>query len=382
MHTTPRRTFRLALILSLLCPVILRGEVPPNAPAAAPPATNTTAAAATTTTATPAVKPAAPTGAVQVDQVVDDEAIAKKITTEGAELLAAKKTVAIERLIKQLDKVIGRRVAVSLPAATDPGAALSPAQIYAKCQPSIVIIAGLFKAKDSDEWQSSVATGFAINDRGAVVTCHHVVHSDDQVTIVAMTRDGKVLPVTRVIAASAVNDLAIVEVPGLQVPPLQLATDPPIGSEVCVVSHPDGRYYTLGRGYVTRYSVYHNEYGRTTLLETSAEFAGGSSGGPILNDRGAVVGIVSSTMDAYSDDPSATPDPQHAGHDKGATEKSKPGDAGEQGKEKEAPQSEGPPQGPELQMVFKECVPVSKLLAIIEREKPAAAPAPAPAGKP
>ncbi len=366
MHATIFNTLRIALILALLSPKFALAQ----------------AASATVTRA------AAPSIA-QAEQVVDDDAINSKITTRGAALLADKKTVAMEKLLKQLEKAASRAV-VALPpgAVAGPAAApLTPAQIYSRCQPGVLVIAGLYKDKETGDWLSSVSTGFAINTRGAVVTCHHVIKASDQVTIVAMTRDGKVLPVTRVIAASVADDLAIIEVPGLDVPPLPLAVDPPVGSDVCVVSHPDGRYYSLARGYVTRYSVITGEHGRTTILETSAEFAGGSSGGPVINDRGAVVGIVASTMDAYSDAP-ASPD-ANAPADPGSEKKKpeKPDKQAKSGKpdDKDKPDPNAPPPGPELQMVFKECVPVSKLLAMLEPEAPAvpapATPAAAPASK-
>ncbi|MFP6751862.1 MAG: serine protease, partial [Pirellulaceae bacterium] len=62
---------------------------------------------------------------------------------------------------------------------------------------------------------------------------------------------------------------------------------------------PAGRFYTLTKGIVSRNAVtYANNVSRKRLYIT-AEFAKGSSGSPIFNSRGEVVGIVASTQSIY-----------------------------------------------------------------------------------
>lgn len=299
----------------------------------------------------------------QLAGAVDDNAVEKHIIDEGIKLMDAGRTVPAQRLIDQLKHTSP----VAIPVVASPSVSLTPPQIYRQRRDSVVILSGLDKPPGSKDWQTSVATGFVVAPGGIIFTCYHVVSAHDQATLLATTRTGQVCPVTRVLAASQRDDLAIVQAPGLDAPPLPLSTDAPVGSDVCVISHPDGRYFSLTRGSVTRYSILPTDEGNSALLETSADFAGGSSGGPVFNDRGAVVGIVTSTTAAYSDapDPPANPAPNNPAP---------------QNKLKNSPPKNAPPKtnpapngtnnpdngGPEIQMVFKECVPAALLIKLIK----------------
>ena len=94
------------------------------------------------------------------------------------------------------------------------------------------------------------------------------------------------------------KDIAILRIePGnktLSALPLADTTSP--GEEVSVISHPQGRHYCLTNGRISRYHRETNEEtGETNdWLSITADFAGGSSGGPVLNNKGEVVGMVAS----------------------------------------------------------------------------------------
>ena len=152
--------------------------------------------------------------------------------------------------------------------------------------------------------------------------------------LAAMTSDGRVFPVKAVLAVSPVADVAICQIDGgdgLQ--PVALVGDARPGAHVRVLSHPGQALYTLTEGIVSRYFVSREDGKATTVLATTAEFAAGSSGGPLFDDRGNVIGMVASTSAVYS------------GADK--------------------PANEG--QG-ELQMVMKQCVPAASILKLIKTQ--------------
>ena len=70
-----------------------------------------------------------------------------------------------------------------------------------------------------------------------------------------------------------------------------------VGSWVGVLGHPGDNFYVFTQGYVTRYSTNKNDDGkREKWMGMTAEYAGGSSGSPILNKYGAVVGMAALTL--------------------------------------------------------------------------------------
>jgi S1-C subfamily serine protease len=190
-----------------------------------------------------------------------------------------------------------------------------------------LVVGGLFKCNKCTRWHSTVAGGYVIDPAGIAVTCHHVITGTNAVTFVAMTRSGRVYPVREVLAGSAVNDLAIIQLEGQGFTPLPLATDAPPGAPIYAISHPDHNFYSLTAGLVSRYARLRKPAGTMTVMEITADFAKGSSGCPVFNECGAVVGTISSTHSVYYDT-----------HD---------------GKKDN------------LQMVFKRCVPTTALLELI-----------------
>jgi S1-C subfamily serine protease len=69
---------------------------------------------------------------------------------------------------------------------------------------------------------------------------------------------------------------------------------------VTVISHPSSNFFSLTQGCISRYWAA-TSYGELTVrMSVTADFADGSSGGPMFNSRGAVTGLVSGT-DAFGD---------------------------------------------------------------------------------
>ena len=73
-----------------------------------------------------------------------------------------------------------------------------------------------------------------------------------------------------------------------------------VGSDIWVISHPDRRLYMMTKGMVSRYNMlidkFQNPKRRMTI---TADYAKGSSGAPVFNRKGQVVGVVSSTNSVY-----------------------------------------------------------------------------------
>lgn len=89
--------------------------------------------------------------------------------------------------------------------------------------------------------------------------------------------------------------LPILDVPSLILPALRMTTVvPEVGAPVVVVGHPRELTATVSDGIVA--AVRHQSDG-TGLLQVTAPISPGSSGGPILNLHGHVVGVTTGYLD-------------------------------------------------------------------------------------
>jgi hypothetical protein len=102
-------------------------------------------------------------------------------------------------------------------------------------------------------------------------------------------RDGRTLPVTLVRAIDEAADLAIVEVSASDLPALPLGDSDSVavGEPVYAIGNPLGFDYSLSTGIISGL----RELQGVPSLQISVPLSPGSSGGPILSERGQVVGI-------------------------------------------------------------------------------------------
>ena len=139
-----------------------------------------------------------------------------------------------------------------LPQNTDP----LPADglLYEHAKKGVLVIAAIYKCDRCNNWHAGCASGFVVSASGAIVTNYHVVDKPTNSTLVAMTADGQMLPVKRVLAASKANDIAILQldVEDHVLTPLPIARERmPVGSNVSVISHPNHHYYqTIHRAFL------------------------------------------------------------------------------------------------------------------------------------
>jgi S1-C subfamily serine protease len=93
------------------------------------------------------------------------------------------------------------------------------------------------------------------------------------------------------VAVSTNYDLAILQVEGIGITPLPVARSVRQGAPVWVLGHPFPWYYMLTSGIASGYYTLANGRTEVTILDITADFANGSSGAPVLNEYGAVVGV-------------------------------------------------------------------------------------------
>ena len=182
---------------------------------------------------------------------------------------------------------------------------LSSEELCERVRKSVVVMAALEPAAEEDRHDLSLATGFVIDPAGIVVTNYHVVDLPGAPVLAAETADGIIHPVTEILAVSPFADIAICRLGGLaRLPALPLVAGAKPGQRLHALSHPDGALFSFTEGILSRYFVHRADGQAKTMFTTTVDFAVGSSGGPLVDDRGNVVGMVSSTLAVYASDDS------------------------------------------------------------------------------
>ena len=136
----------------------------------------------------------------------------------------------------------------------------------------------------------SYGSGFFVSQEH-IVTNYHVIAGAAHGTakIVGKTRT---FLIQRIIAIDVDNDLALLQVTIPGVKPLRLGDNDKvrIGDQVYVAGSPKGLEGTFSDGIISRIS-------RGEYLQMTAPISPGSSGGPVLNSEGKVIGVAFMTIE-------------------------------------------------------------------------------------
>ena len=228
------------------------------------------------------------------DTCSNEPANPMNLVREIGALIKKGRTEKMAKLISQLSR---KQCRLKLPAV--PAAKLDGVQLYRQGSESVVLVGAQYKCKKCPRWHVSVATGFAIAASGVVVTNYHVVNKPGGAGMAIMTRAGKVHGVGEVLAANKDADVAILKTTATDLVPLPLQVGAPVGTPIHVISHPSKMTYMLTEGIIARRHDHRTKSGNIEMLAITADFAKGSSGGPVLSERGAAVGMVASTRSIY-----------------------------------------------------------------------------------
>jgi len=177
---------------------------------------------------------------------------------------------------------------------------VSPNRLYDQVTKSVLVLGRLYNCGKCSKWHTSMASAFAIGQDGIIVTNHHVLEKDEGEILGAMDAEGRVYGVEKVLAANQEDDLAILKLRDAKLIPMALAKPANVGADVWVISHPNRKLYTMTKGLVSRYQmIFKNGQKPGRRMSITADYAKGSSGAPVFNRNGQVVGVVSSTSSIY-----------------------------------------------------------------------------------
>ena len=143
---------------------------------------------------------------------------------------------------------------------------------------------------------TGMGAGVVITPDGLVATNAHVVGGDAEVAL--ETADGRAFR-GQVLRTDPGLDLALVRIASATTfwkTPLPVEGPlPPVGSEVYVIGHPLGLGWSVTRGIVSGHRRA-GEVAGMEMIQTDAAISPGNSGGPMLDARGRLLGVVTSKL--------------------------------------------------------------------------------------
>ncbi len=158
----------------------------------------------------------------------------------------------------------------------------SPTQLLAENDSAVALIVS------ADDKSVGLGSGFFVSSEGLLVTNLHVVQGAKQVFV--RLKDKQVLEVSTVVGFDPDNDLAILRVQSGVFNAVRMGDSAKVqvGEPVIVISNPEGLERSITNGLVSGVRTLRTR----TVFQISAPISPGSSGGPVFNEKGEVIGVV------------------------------------------------------------------------------------------
>ena len=159
---------------------------------------------------------------------------------------------------------------------------IAPVEMFKRWAPSVVTI------KTTQDYRSGMGTGFVIDMHGTIATNQHVV--DGATKLAVKLFDGTEVDKVELLESNAQDDLALIRIKTDQplVPVVLGVSDAvAVGEAVILIGNPIGLEHTLTDGLVSARRIHDGK----KYLQISAPASPGSSGGPVFNSYGDVVGV-------------------------------------------------------------------------------------------
>lgn len=217
---------------------------------------------------------------------------------------------------KAAEQALRTHCEIALPEAdTKP---LLPRERWNRARLGHIRVGAFYLCSKCDRWHLDLAGGYAITADGAVATCAHVIAPPPDMKegwLVAASEDDVLLPVTEVLACNVGTDCAIIRVKSDKpLTPLPLGLDVIPGDSVWCFSDPSGKRGYFSEGIVSRFVKrpfmrkkeadklpQGTEVPKPVWLETTTDWAPGSSGSAIIDQCGNCVGHVSEIQTVVED---------------------------------------------------------------------------------
>ncbi len=153
------------------------------------------------------------------------------------------------------------------------------------------IIDKAIKAVVSITTDIGIGSGAIIDKDGYIITNRHVIENARKGSV--KTSDGRVHAV-RIVAKSPHADLAVLKIEG-EFSRLLFTKKPLVGSRIIAMGSPAGLEFTVTEGIVSAVRT----IGNIEYVQTDLSLNPGNSGGPVVNTKGEIVGIVSQKVKGF-----------------------------------------------------------------------------------
>jgi hypothetical protein len=164
---------------------------------------------------------------------------------------------------------------------------LTTAQIADRATPSVVIIENF----NEDGEKAGQGSGYVFSADGVVITNYHVIRGARSLMVRVPLKEA--VPVDSLLGYSIEHDVAAIQI-SASLPALDGEYVEPVkvGDRVVAIGAPLGLESTVSEGIV---SALRNA-GGTQIVQTTASISPGSSGGPLFDEYGKVIGLTTAQM--------------------------------------------------------------------------------------
>lgn len=154
----------------------------------------------------------------------------------------------------------------------------TPEEIVEKYGDAVVLVAS----------EDSFGSGFIIRSDGLIVTNYHVVEDANKVAITLINGDNYF--VSSVVDYDQIDDVILLKIDGRNLPTIPIGDSNKIkvAEEIIVIGNPEGLSNSVSKGIV---SSIDREFEGIDYIQVDAPISAGSSGGPIVNNRGEAIAI-------------------------------------------------------------------------------------------
>jgi S1-C subfamily serine protease len=156
--------------------------------------------------------------------------------------------------------------------------------------PSVVML----EMRDGQNRPIALGSGFFVRP-DEVVTNYHVIENASSGSAKIVGKFG-VYDIEGVVAVDKAKDLALLKLTGVRGKPVVLAdiSKIEVGQEVFALGNPKGLEGTISAGIISGSSL--REVENENLIQITAPISPGSSGGPVVNRQGEVIGVAVASL--------------------------------------------------------------------------------------
>jgi Tfp pilus assembly protein PilF len=162
------------------------------------------------------------------------------------------------------------------------------AEIARQAMPATVVI----EIRNAQGEPVSFGSGFVVDPSGLIVSSLHVF--ENAVAATVRLHDGREFTDPKIVGFDSQHDLIVLRVRSKDLPVLALERtgSAQVGQKILTIGNPEGLAGSVSDGIVS--SIREDDGGK--LYQLTAPVSPGSSGGPVLNEKAEVIGVVAFTI--------------------------------------------------------------------------------------